>query len=328
MYMLRHHLGTLLRATFWLCSWLPGGRKLLTSLIGDWAPFTGGVGSRVLAARPGHARIFLAPRQELMGGRYAEVLKHRLVSRGFRKAELEIDDRPEFGNPFGSLHAVLLALLGYQTARTALCKNEHHLKFRSLKATYGRMAHGRLRARCEVDSPILAGNLLVTTTKIFTTDGAEVASVEIGWLLTEPENAAPTIDPLALLNIGEEAGGLALLSQLPKGGTAILSALEIEVDVDHQSSGPVVSASWSAPVELPAEGATTGDGRPLRLPYIAHASIRKDAGPEIAHVIGHWSVARVRKSGAKPRMRKLVVSLKKDEVLVARRPSARSRRRA
>jgi hypothetical protein len=289
--------GERLRRALWLCNVLPFGygNVLRNWLVGYASPFTGHLGARVSEARPGSALLELSWGSRIEAGKYANFLKAEVMPM-FTPEEgacLGIEVRRELLGANGSLHPVAMSLLCTQTAQVAIASKlpGQRFKLRSLKGTFGYRVTGWLSTSCVLSA---VGDRVTAEARLYSDDDVTVATVVTEWVRRGDEEGDFTgTDPLALLHIGEEAGRLAFLSQLPAEGEAFLSALEMEIE--QETGGTVTASSRSVIPVLPEPGAKSANGGAARLEYDALAAIKLGDRP-VAHVTSRYSVGRARAS--------------------------------
>jgi acyl-coenzyme A thioesterase PaaI-like protein len=288
-FLLKNKLGVLLRTTWCCLAFLPFGKRLFSKWVGRRAPFTASIKPYVRTLRAGYAKVEMAARADLRLGAYAEKIHATLVPTepGFTKVLMP--DLPGLRNPFNSLHAVAQAALGILTTRQACLPLlppgttpfladltlEYFIKARGpLQAESG---SGSYRTTCEsegttpefyVPAHILNGNREV------------VSFVRSHWRAAPlAEDLSDTIDPAAILNLGEAVTGLAFLYGLPDGWQSILVGLDITFV--KPARGTLTGTCACAPCPT-----STGD-------VTVAAWVKDSKGDVVARVLATWKVSPV-----------------------------------
>ncbi len=135
---------------------VPAGSWIFSRLMGRMVPYTGALGSSVRELRPGYARV-------------------------------ELRDRHGIRNHLNSVHAVALVNLGEFTGGLAMLTGLPPTAqgiVTELKVEYAKKARGKLVAECNVDIPVVHGEMdHVARTEILDAEGDVVAKVVVTWHL-------------------------------------------------------------------------------------------------------------------------------------------------
>lgn len=268
-YLLKNHMGALLRATA-LLTRLPGGNLVFSKLISRWAPFTGTINPRMQKVRSGYAFVAMDDVPGVRAPYYSSIIRPKVGPNS-----VEMQYRPQLGNPYGSTHAVALAQLGMTCARLKVAEGD--LKF--FRIAFLKKARGTLTASLLPPEDVHWSEEWVLGS-IHDAAGVQVAKF---WAHFDRRTGGHTgIHEAALMNLGESATGLAFLTGLPAGAQAILTQLSI--DFLHPALGELWSECTCQPPAKPKK-------RTYRIP----AQICDfDTGRVVAELTAEWSVSPIK----------------------------------
>lgn len=156
----------LVREAWNLIAGLPGGKALFSKLIGRMAPYTGTIGARITALRP-----------------------------GFCQAQLE--DRKEVRNHLACVHAVALVNLAELTGNAALAyalPDDGRFIVAGLSIEYVKKARGTITATSECPIPTSSARAEYEVPVVMTDASGEVVARATLRTLVGPKRAAPRAD--------------------------------------------------------------------------------------------------------------------------------------
>lgn len=276
-YLLKNKMGALLRTSYACLRILPGGKWLFSKMIGRLAPYTGTVAPEVLHVAPGYAVVAMADRSNLHAS-YTKNLHATVNAHGVGGVSAVMPYLPSSRNPFNSIHAVAQAGLAEIVTEAALPEGEE-LRLVRLGMQYCAKARGTLTAKVNGDER-LSDDTRCLRTFIFNADCLLVSIALADWQLL-PASEAGSIDPIALMNLGEAASGLAFLFGLPDGAQAIITKLSIE-NVKPVRGRVTARCSCAPP--------TTTEKRD----YTIIARLYDSDGNDVATVTAVWTVSPVK----------------------------------